>query len=841
MDRAALLLAAARRYVSRVTHATALGLSEREAAQRRSRGLGNSLPPATGRTYREILRDNVVTFVNGVIFVLGLALVALGQWSDALVSVGVVTINVLVGLVQEVRAKRVLDRIALLTRPRARVIRDATEREVDPAEVVLGDTLVARPGDQIVVDGRVAGDGHMEVDESLLSGESEPVAKREGDEVLSGSFCVAGTATYQAVRVGEASYANRLTIGARAPRRARTPLQRQVDLVVRVILFVAVSFGIILVASAVIEGQPPVEVVRLAVVVIGLVPNGLFVAIAAAYAMGAVRMAGKGALVQQTNAVESLSNVDVLCLDKTGTLTSGRLVLETVHPFHTDEAAAREMLGDVVASATVPDRTSDAIARSCKGRRRPRADEIAFTSELRWSAVAFADGDTSPLVLGAPETLRAGLATEDAADVERAASGLAERGLRVLLLARGKDAAALRDRDGRPTLPLRLVPIAVVALRDELRPEARETLARFAEVGVTIKVISGDHPATVGAIAARAGIVPLGGIVTGADVERSEGERLRRLAAEHSVFARVSPHQKERLIQALRDDGRYVAMVGDGVNDVPSLKRADLSVALHGGTQAARAVADLLLLEDSFAALPVALREGQRILQGMQDVLRLFLTRIVSMALLIAAAALVEAGFPYTPKQNALLTLLTVGIPTIALAAIARPTPHVRERLVRSLIHFVVPAAWSLALAALLMFVAYAAFGDSIERARSAVTAFSVLCGLVLVLFAAPPTARWTGGEESVSGWRTVALVVPLLAAFAWVITSPERSAFFDLGALRPVDLLIVTVACALWAIALRWAWREQLLERALGIGSELAAEHGAHLIGEDLEGARHL
>jgi cation-transporting ATPase E len=840
MDQAALLRGTASRYVHRVTEPTPLGLSDREAAERRSRGLGNPLPPATGRTYREILRDNVLTFVNGVIFILGLALVALGQWSDALVSVGVVTVNVLVGLVQEARAKRVLDRIALLTRPRARVIRDGEERDIDPAEIVLGDVLVALPGDQFVVDGRVTGPGHMDVDESFLSGESEPIEKHEGDEVLSGSFCLGGSAAYEATRVGEASYANRLTVGARAPRRARTPLQRQVDLVVRVILFVAVSFGIILVASAIIEGQPAVEVVRVAVVVIGLVPNGLFVAIAAAYAMGAVRIAGKGALVQQTNAVESLSNVDVLCLDKTGTLTSGRLVLEEVRAFGVDESAARSVLGDVVASATVPDRTTEAIARACRGRRRTVAEEISFTSELRWSAVALADGDTRPMILGAPDVLRARLAAEDAAEVERGSTRLAARGLRVLLLARAEQPSPLRDGAGRPSLPLRLAPIALVALRDELRPQTRETLARFADLGVAIKVISGDHPETVGAIAASAGIEPAGGIVTGADIEKIDGEGLRRFAADHAIFARVSPQQKERLIQALRDDGRYVAMVGDGVNDVPSLKRADLSIALHGGTQAARAVADLVLLDDSFAALPVAFREGQRILQGMQDVLRLFLTRIVYAALLIAAAALVDAGFPYTPKQNALLTLLTVGVPTIALAALARPTPHVRERLVRSLIYFVVPAAWSLALVGLLTFVAYAAFGDP-ERARSTLTTFSVLCGIVLVVFAAPPTRRWTGGEENVSGWPTVVLVMGLLGAFAWVITSPERSAFFDLGALQAVDLVSVIAACAAWAIALRWIWRHQLLERALGIGPDLAAEHPAQLIGEHLEGVRHL
>jgi cation-transporting P-type ATPase E len=802
-----------------------LGLTDGEAALRRSRGLGNVLPPATGRTYREIVRDNVFTFVNGVIFVLGLALLALGQWSDALLSVGVVSINVLVGLVQEIRAKRVLDRIALLTRPRARVIRDGKEREIDPAAVVLGDMLVARPGDQLVVDGRVVGPGYMDVDESFLSGESEAIPKRSGDEVLSGSFCIAGTAAYEATRVGDAAYANTITAGARAPRRARTPLQRQLELVVRVILFVAVSFGLILVAAAVIEQQPAVEVIRLAVVVIGLVPNGLFVAIAAAYAMGAVRMAGKGALVQQANAVESLSNVDVLCLDKTGTLTSGRLSFETLHAYRIADTTAREIVGDMVASLSARDRTTDAIARGCAGRRRPLAHAVSFSSALRWSALTFADGDGATVVLGAPETLRARLTREDAAEVERVSSELAQRGLRVLLVGRAAAPDVLRDANGEPALPRHLVPLATVGLRDELRADARETLVRFADVGVAIKVISGDHPATVGAIAATAGIEVFGGIATGADIEGTSADGLRQLATEHSVFARVAPHQKERLIRALREQGRYVAMVGDGVNDVPSLKHADLSIALYGGTQAARAVADLVLLDDSFAALPIAFREGQRILHGMQNVLRLFFTRIVSMGLIIAAAALAHASFPYTPKQNALLTLLTVGIPTIALAALARPAPQVRERLVRALIHFVMPAAWSLALVGLLMFVGYTASGDSAERARSALTTFSILCGLVLVIFAAPPTGHWTGGEENVSGWPTVALTTPLVAAFAWVLASPEGREFFDLGALQSADLLIAVVACGIWAVVLRWMWRRELLERALGFASEVAAE----------------
>jgi len=362
------------------------GLTEQEAVHRRTRGLGNRLPPATGRTYRRIVRENVLTFINGVIFLLCLALLALGQWSDALVSIAVISVNVLVGVVQEIRAKRVLDRIAVLTRPKASVLRNGSEREIDPAEIVVGDVLVIRPGDQVLVDGPIVGSGRIEADESLLTGEADPISRGLGDELHSGTFDVSGTTRYMARAVGDDCLANRLTVGARAFRRVQTPLQRQIGLVVRVLLLIAGSFGVMLVAAAVIDGLPPVQIVRIAVVVAGLVPNGLFLAMAAAYAIGAVRIAGRGALVQQANAIESLSNVDVLCFDKTGTLTSGRLEVVALRAFAAGENEARRLVGGFAASVTAPNRTSRAIAAGCPG------DRLAGRDEAR--------GELARLVLG---------------------------------------------------------------------------------------------------------------------------------------------------------------------------------------------------------------------------------------------------------------------------------------------------------------------------------------------------------------------------------------------------------------------------------------------------------
>ncbi|HEX6061564.1 MAG TPA: HAD-IC family P-type ATPase [Candidatus Limnocylindria bacterium] len=801
-----------------IAHGTALddpGLTEVEAVRRRARGLGNRLPPATGRTYRQIVRENVLTFINGVIFLLCVALLALGQWSDALVSIAVIGVNVLVGVVQEIRAKRVLDRIAVLARPKAAVLRDGSERQIDPAEIVVGDVLVIRPGDQVLVDGPIVGSGRIEVDESLLTGEADPVSRRVGDDLRSGTFGVSGTTRYVAHAVGDDCFANRLTVGARAFRRVQTRLQREILLVVRVLLLVAGSFGVMLVAAAVIDGLPPVQVIRIAVVVAGLVPNGLFLAMAAAYAIGAVRIAGQGALVQQANAIESLSNVDVLCLDKTGTLTSGRLEVVSIRAFTVPEDEARQLVGDFTASVTAPNRTTAAIAAGCRGTRIGIADELPFGSERRWSALRF-DGSSDTLVLGAPEALLSRLPPDQRDGVIAVVAGAASSALRVVLLARGR--AGPTAPAGVPALPTVLTPIALVTLRDELRIDVRDCLAGFADAGIAIKLVSGDHPETVRAVAAQAGLPSAGGIVTGDELAAASAIDARRLVREGTIFARVAPHQKQLLVGALRDDGRYVAMVGDGVNDVPALKQADLAIALNSGAPAARAVADLVLLDDSFATLPAAFREGQRIQNGMQAVLQLFLSRIAYMVLLIAGAALMDAAFPFTPKQNAVVTLFTVGVPAIALAAWARPAPAARRRLTGSLIRFVAPAGWSLASVGLIFYLAYLVVSGSPELAQSVLTAFSVFGGVGLLVFASPPGRAVAAPDAVPGGARSAALASVLLLGFVWVARHPDASRFFDLAPLSEADLAIAAVVAILWAAALRWMWRARLLERLLGV-----------------------
>jgi cation-transporting P-type ATPase E len=367
------------------------GLTDREVQDRRARGQAYNHPPISGRSYRQIIVENVFTSINVLLFGLGVALVLVGRPLDGLVSTGIITMNVLVSVAQEIRAKRMLDRIALLTRPNARVVRNGQQREVAPDELVLGDVLAVSAGDQIFVDGHIVGDGHISVDESQLTGESESIVKRARDAVYSGSYCITGEASYVAERVGSDSLAGHITSGARAFRRVLTPLQRGINLVTRLAVLIVGYLEFLLFIRSVLEGTDLASNVQNATVVAGLVPNGLFLSISVAYALAGVRIVQQGVLVQQSNAVESLSNVDTLCLDKTGTLTTNQLHVEDVYPLSGELSKAEfgRMLGSVVASATSQNATSKAIAAAYPGHQHRVSGEIPFSSARKWSAVAF--------------------------------------------------------------------------------------------------------------------------------------------------------------------------------------------------------------------------------------------------------------------------------------------------------------------------------------------------------------------------------------------------------------------------------------------------------------------
>jgi cation-transporting ATPase E len=841
------------------------GLSEREVRDRRASGQGNAAPAPTSRTYRQIVAENVFTFINSCLFGLGIALALLGRPLDALISTGVIALNILVSVIQEIRAKRTLDRIALLTRPTATVIRDGQARTLPPEELVVGDLLTIGSGDQIVVDGAVIGDGRMQVDESQLTGESHPVPKRAGDQVYSGSFCVSGGGAYVAERIGAQSLAGQITAGARAFRRVLTPLQQQVHLVIRIMLLIVVYFEFLLLVNALLKQINLAESVQSSTIVAGLVPNGLFLSISVAYALAALRIIRFGALIRQANAVESLSNVDVLCLDKTGTLTANRLQVAGVHAFGMAAADLQHILGVITASARTGTPTSAAIAAAYPGQSGTVLAEVPFASARKWSAVAFTTTDDGQrttaeqemtgdsrwsvvggrwssgiFALGAPEFLSPYIGANEAQwqAITEQAHSLTSQGLRVLLVVHHPDPALLDDQGDASRLPMGMAPLGLVSLRDELRPEAQATLAAFIAAGVQPKIISGDSPATVAALARQAGLGPDIRLISGLDLAQMDEAQFAAAAGAGTIFGRITPQQKEQLVRALRQQGHYVAMIGDGVNDVLSLKQANLGIAMQSGSQAARGVADIVLMQDSFAALAPAVAEGQRISNGMYDILKLFLTRIGTVGLLILSS-LVLGEFPLALRQGSLLNLLSVGIPTILLALWARPGPPPKGGLFKQIVQFVVTPVLLTSAIGLLLFCG--SFLLALQRAglfestlpeaqavlliaaarpiaQTVLTAFLVVCGLFLVIFVEPPTEWWTGGDTLSGDWKPTILAVALLAAFTVINALPQARALFALAPLGWAELGLIAGAVAIWLPLVRVLWRKRLIARFLGL-----------------------
>ncbi len=627
-----------------------------------------------------------------------------------------------------------------------------------------------------------------------------------------------------------------------------TPLQRRIAFVVRLVMVLVGLMSATILLQAALEGFSLVRVVQTTAVLSGLVPYGLFFLVALAYTVGAARSGRDGALVQQVNAVESISNVDVVCTDKTGTLTTGRLTLAEVAPVGPEPAAEVERLvGTAARSMTAANLTTAALAAALPGEARPVREEVPFTSALRWSAVRTDDG---VLVLGAPDSLAPAFsgARLPGASLTDAVTARTGQGLRVLVAARPVDPAApLRDDGGRPRLPA-LEPLALVVLADELRPGVPETVARFAADGVDLKVVSGDDPRTVAALARQAGLAA-GDPVAGAELDALSDPEIDALVARTAVFGRIAPEQKERLVTSLRRQGRYVAMIGDGVNDARALKAAQVGVAMRSGSAVTRDVADIVLTDDDIGALVPAQREGRRIITGIGTSMQVFLARVGTQGLVIVAVTMLGLGFPYSPAQVG-LTLLTVGVPTLFLTTWARPQrpdPH----LLTSLWRFVVPAivvtaAGGVAVYATLytrlvevvgsgrtpaevvaQFESYTGvssgdvgFAEAAATigAQTGLSTFVSYAAFLLILFLRPPSrllASWTRPDGD---RRPAVLVVVLVVAFTGLLFVPAATDYFGLThAAHPVFNTVLP-ALVVWFVLLSAAYRFRVLERALGV-----------------------
>jgi cation-transporting ATPase E len=722
--------------------------------------------------------------------------------------VSIVLGNVVVGIFQETRAKRQLDKIALLTRPRALVLRDGEERDCDPNDIVQGDLLIVRPGDQVQADGKVINEEGLSIDEALLTGESDLVSKDDGDEVFAGTYVMQGTGVYEAVGVGTTSVAHQITTKARTYKVLKTPLQREVGVAIWVMSAIVAVLGIATIISFHrLYGELPLEeTTRASAVIVAIIPQGLWFMVTITYAMAIVRLARSGALIQTMNAVESLSHVDVLCLDKTGTLTTNRLRLEKVQPIGgAQEADVTRRLGVFAASASFSNRTNEAILEHFPSQPTKPVEEVTFDSARKWSAIV---GDAAPFeglyVLGAPEVLESKLVAGSTLSDE-VATWTAD-GLRVLLFCCRTDLTTVGFDELKPELPNDMVPVAFVVLSDELRADAKETVERFAEGGIKLKILSGDNPDTVQALAEQAGFHPDTPLMSGIEFDKLPESEHTRVVDDVTIFGRISPRHKEQILAALQSNGHYVAMIGDGVNDVPALKAAEVGVAMRSGSPVTRSVADIVLLNDSFSALPAAFIEGQRIRLGMQEIVRLFLVRSLSVALVILGAAILGEAFPVTPRHTALISMLAVGGASMVLAATAQPGPS-KHFLVRSAVDFILPAAFSIALVSLTVYEIYNWMDEPLNHARTGLTITATMCAISLVPYAAYSTDDWLKLDILRRRPHVTLLTAALFGAMVVIFAVPLLRDFYELDVLSVGGYMGCIAAVAIWAVTLKAFW----------------------------------
>ena len=741
------------------------GLTDAEVQERVARGRDNRVPRTTSRTVTQIVLANVLTPFNALLGGLLVLILIVGPIQDALFG-GVLIANAGIGIIQEIRAKRTLDRLTLLSAPRSRVVRAGAVREVPVDDVVQDDVLDLRPGDQVPVDGVVLTSSGLELDESLLTGESDTVPKDPGDEILSGSFVASGAGLARATRVGLEAYARTIEREASRFTLVRSELRDGINFIVKAVAWAMIPVATLLIWSQLRSSAGFHDAIRGAVAgVVAMVPEGLVLLTSVAFAMAVTRLGRRQVLVQELPAVEGLARVDTLGIDKTGTLTEGRLAVEDlVHLADADEASVRVALGALVTADPSPNATlraiGDAVGSSADGW--TPGERVAFSSARKWSGASFPGHGT--WILGAPEVLLADTTQDGDHDAVRdrvAAEAARER--RVLLLQRSDESLA------GPELPARRSSAALVLLTDRVRPDAADTMRYFAEQGVAVKVISGDSPDTVAAIAQRVGIpnaepgvdareLPLDPAALAPELERA------------AVFGRVTPQQKRAMVQALQSTGHEVAMTGDGVNDVLALKDADIGIAIGSGSDASRAVAKVVLLDGKFSSMPWVVAEGRRVLANIERTAKLFVTKTVYAMLLSLAVGVIGWPFPFLPRQLTVIGTLTIGIPAFVMT-LEPSARRARPGFVPRVLRFAVPAG---VMAAVGTFVAYAwvyvVLDRPLDQARTTATLALFAIGMAIVLIVARPLTRV----------RAV-MIVAMIANFAVILGIPALRTFYGM------------------------------------------------------------
>ncbi|MFH9549312.1 HAD-IC family P-type ATPase [Streptomyces sp. NPDC017435] len=769
---------------------TATGLTAAEVADRVARGQVNDVPVRSSRSVGEIVRANVFTRFNAIIGVLWLIMLVVAPIQDGLFGF-VILANTGIGIIQEWRAKQTLDSLAVVGEARPTVRRDGTAVRVATSELVLDDLIEIGPGDKVAVDGVCVEADGLEIDESLLTGEADAVVKRPGDQVMSGSFVVAGGGAFQARKVGREAYAAQLAEEASRFTLVHSELRSGISTILKYVtwMMVPAAIGLVITQLFVKNNDLKESIARTVGGIVPMVPEGLVLLTSVAFAIGVIRLGRKQCLVQELPAIEGLARVDTVCLDKTGTLTEGGMDvtgLSTLDGY--DESYVRQVLGALGESDPRPNASLRAIIDAYPDAEDWRCTEsLPFSSARKYSGASFSEGngEIGTWLLGAPDVL-----LEDGDPALAETERLNERGLRVLLLAR----AARELDDPEPARGAK--PAALVVLDQRLRPDAADTLRYFAEQDVRAKVVSGDNAVSVGAVAAKLG---LDGRTVDARRLPAEPEGLGRALDEGTVFGRVTPQQKRDMVGALQSRGHTVAMTGDGVNDVLALKDADIGVAMGSGSEATRAVAQIVLLNNSFATLPSVVAEGRRVIGNITRVATLFLVKTVYSVLLALLVVCWQVEYPFLPRHLTLLSTLTIGIPAFFLA-LAPNGERARPHFVRRVMRYSVPGG---VVAGVATFVTYLIArheytgAGSLEAETSAATLTLFLISMwVLAIIARPYT------------WWRILLVASMGGAFLLVLVVPWLQDFFALKLVGMSMPWIAVAVAAVAAVALEFSWR---------------------------------
>lgn len=757
------------------------GLTESEVRERIERGEVNEAPTANARSLGDIIRKNTFTWFNALIGSLWVVMLIVAPIQDSLFGF-VIVANTLIGIVQEYRAARTLEKLAVLGEAKPCVRRDGQEIEIRPSAVVLDDVVILRTGDQLVVDGVVVEAQGLQIDESLLTGEADPVDKHVGEAAMSGSFVVAGSGAYRATRVGRESFAAGLTEQAKKFELTNSELRDAINRFIRIVSYFLVPVGVLLLTSQLLRaGLPANEAIRGTIAgVVTMVPEGLVLLTSIAMAVSVVRLAQRRVLVQDLPAVEVLARVDTVCADKTGTLTEPGMHLGKVIVLGgAVESDVRSALGAIAAAETSPNPTIVAIEEACPDPGWQVQDFVPFSSARKWSSVSFADHGV--WVIGAPE-----MVTPDAQEVHQAAAPFASQGARVLVVAHGSDRAL--DADSGPGS---VQPVGLVIIDQRLRSDARETVGYFLDQGVRIKVISGDNAETVGAIAAQAG-VPGAEDPVDARSAPTDTDGLAQVMATRSVFGRVSPAQKQQMVDALHLGGSTVAMTGDGVNDVLALKNADLGIAMGSGSGATRAVAQLVLLDSRWSVLPTVVAEGRRVLGNIERVSDVFLTKSVYSTVISVMTGVFAVAFPFLPRHLSLVSALTIGIPGFFLALMPNKE-RFRPGFFKRVLVFAVPAGIICAASAWISYAIALWVGEPVSQAQQAatVTLFIVATGVLAIAARPLNLVRW-------------GIIAGMVLAFVAVLYIPPLSEFFALT-LSPQRYSLIAVGVGMMGAAAVW------------------------------------